>query len=117
MLRIVGSLLLVLWLAACAQYQNPVSTNRLATAEAAYGIALSAANAYRDVCNKKIIERKTCAPVVEKLQALDRGVQVALDNLRRFQKEHPFIDAISFIIVIENAVSDFKAYADKEAKT
>lgn len=114
--RIVISLLLGLWLTACAQYSNPVTTNRLASAEAVYGMALSAAQGYKDLCNKKIIERKTCGPIVEKGQALDRQVQIALDNLRRFQKEHPFVDAISLIIVVENAVAQFRAYTETEAR-
>lgn len=107
------ALVLVGFLSACAIYQNPITANRLATAESVYGVALSAAVAYRKLCADKVIARANCAIVVAQMQAADKKVQAALTNVRAFQREHPEIDAVSLVLALEKAVSDFKFLTDQ----
>ncbi len=111
MKRLLLSIALALSLAACASINNPVSRTTIVTAESAYGVALSAAVAYRKLCADKVIARATCAPVVTKLQNADRKVQVALSNLRLFVKNNPTVDAVSLITAVKDAVDDFQAIA------
>ncbi len=113
MKRLLISIVLALSLTACASIQNPVSRTTLVTTESAYGVALSAAVAYRKLCADKAIARATCAPVVARLQAADRKVQLALSNLRVFVKNNPTIDAVSLITAVKDAVDDFQAIANQ----
>lgn len=105
------AIVLALSLTACASINNPVSRTTLVTSESAYGVALSAAVAYRKLCADKVIARVTCAPVVLKLQNADRKVQVALSNLRTFVKNNPTVDAVSLVNAVSAAVADFQAIA------
>lgn len=111
MKKIVIAIVVALGLSACASIQNPVSRTTLVTTESAYGVVLSAAVTYRKLCADKVIARATCAPVVAKLQAADRKVQVALQNLRAFVKNNPTVDAVSLVTAFKTAVDDFQAIA------
>lgn len=97
--------------AALAQFRNPVDITTLAQIESSYALALTGAVAYHDACEKKIIVRTTCAPVVAKLQAADKKVQIALINARKFIKENPTVSAISVIELVKNAVTAFRQIA------
>jgi hypothetical protein len=109
--RIVLALCLVL--AGCSTFQNPINTTRLAEVESAYGIALSAAVAYRSLYNinrctasKPESATNICArrSVVLSLQKADREAQVALAAARTFVNNNPTLDASSVINVASQAV-------------
>ncbi len=93
-------------------FNNPLTKTALVNSESAYGVVLASAVAYRDLCNKRVLNRVTCTQVVAKLQAADRAVQVALKNLRTFTAKYPTIDASSLVQVVKDAVDDFKAISN-----
>lgn len=107
MKKLIGIVLLCFTIGACQSFPNPVTTDRLANIESAYGIALSAAVAYRNACANKSIPR-TCRSIVVELQAADRAAQSALVTARSFIKEHPFLDAFDVISAAQQAVSTFQ---------
>lgn len=119
MKKIIGILILGLVLTACAfnplgSVQNPINDNRLAAIESSYGIALSAAVAYRNtrLCkkNEQTTLTNVCAyrSVILKLQAADRTAQAALKNARKFIKDNPRLDAFSVINAAQQAVTVFQ---------
>lgn len=87
---------------------NPVSNKTLAEVEAGYGVALSAAVSYRQLCAQKVIARANCAPVVAKLQKGSIKVQGAVVAARNFVKQHPTLDATQVIGAAQQALSDFQ---------
>lgn len=102
-------LALALGLGACASVTNPITTTRLAQIESGYGIALSAAVAYRDACNKRVISRATCTPVVKKLRIADQQAQAALAVARVAAGAGDTINAVSALTAAQNALSAFQA--------
>lgn len=109
--------LVALALAGCATIQNPLNITRLAQVESTYGIALSAANAYRTLyqvnrCKKGQLEayNNVCArrSVVLQLQAADRKAKIALDAARAFVVNNPTVDAGSLIAAAQLAVDAFQ---------
>lgn len=114
MKRIIPLIILSLFLSGCAafaQFRNPIDITTLAQIESGYAITLSAAVSYRDACNKKIIARTTCAPVVLKLQSADRKVQISLRQAREFIRGNPTLDARSLIEAVKRSVDAFKQVA------
>lgn len=87
---------------------NPLSPNRLAQVESAYGIALSAAVSYKRACAQRIIARATCTPIVRVLQSYDRRAQVAIRAARTFVRNNPRLDATSIITNASLAVQTFQ---------
>lgn len=123
MKRIIVASLLALALSACALFQgvqNPLNANRLAAAESAYGIALSAAVAYRSLplCKTGTTETlaNVCArrDVVIKMQAADKIAQVSLKTASQFVRQNPTLDATSLISAVESAVSAFREIQAQE---
>lgn len=100
------AVVLLLLLANCATYNNPINTSELATAESTYGVALSIAVAYHNSCAQKLIP-KTCRAIVAKLQAADRKAQVLLVRARTFVKDNPTVSAITIIAAARDAVDAF----------
>lgn len=98
---------------------NPVSDTRLASIEASYGIALSAAVSYIDNyragnrCTRTNPESLTnlCSrrSVVLQMQAAIRTAQDALARARSFQANNPTIDASSVIEAAATAVGALQA--------
>lgn len=109
------ALALALFLGGCATFNpfgsinNPLTPNRLAQVEAAYGIALSAAVGYRRACAQRILARATCGPIVALLQRSDRRAQVAIKAARTFTRRNPTLDATS---VVSNAALAVQAFRD-----
>lgn len=105
------ALLLVLALAGCATMNNPISQNSLANIEATYGVALSAANAYRNLplCKTGTTTSLTnvCArrSIVVKIQSAVTKAQAADLQLRAFVKNNPTLDASSLISALQSAVA------------
>ena len=117
MKRIIGILILGLALTGCAAFgsiKNPITADRLAAIESSYGIALSAAVAYRNtrLCkkNEQATLSNVCAyrSVILKLQAADRVAQRSLIDARKFIRENPTLDAFSVINVAQQAVTTFQ---------
>lgn len=106
-------------LSACASVKNPANLNQLYGIEASYGLALSAAVAYRSLPLCKKNENATvyniCAErdVILKLQAADKKAQIAIDQANAFVKEYPMINAAEAIAVAAKAVSAFKALEEE----
>lgn len=110
------ALVLVLALGGCANgfkvfgsVSNPATPTRLAELESVYGVALSAAVAYRNACAQRIIARASCAPIVAKIQAADRKAQIAIRAARVFIRNNPTLDATTVITNAGAAINAFKA--------
>ncbi len=114
MKRILPTIIVCLLLSGCAafaQYRNPIGIAELAQIESGYGIMLSGAVAYRKACNDRVIARTTCAPVVDKLQAADRIVQLTIKEASSFVRKHPTVSAVDLIQGVKSAVSIFQQIA------
>lgn len=85
---------------------NPVSKNTLATVQASYGTALAAANAYKQSCIRKLIDR-SCRQVVVVLQNADNYAYGQIVVARKFVKNNPNVDASAVIDTAKSAVDAF----------
>lgn len=112
------ALLLLPAVGGCAllgSFQNPVNLNQLATVESGYGIALSAAVAYRDLplCKTGTVSTVTsiCAQrsIILRLQAADRTVETAIQAANSFVAANPTLDATSVIAAAQSALAGFQA--------
>lgn len=117
MRRLLGIVLICCVVSGCAiftHFDNPVTKDRLANIESAYGIALSAAVAYRNLRMCKKNEDATplniCAKrsIIIKLQNADRSAQVALVNARQFIADHPLLDAFDVLNAAQQAITTFQ---------
>lgn len=111
----------LLFLTACSTplfqpVANPLNANRLAEIEASYGIALSAAVAYRrlPLCKKSSpfnAIKNICAKrsIIVQLQNADAKAQITLTSARRFVAENPTLDAFNLISAAQNAVMTLQA--------
>lgn len=113
-MRLIAGIVLALTLGACAQLgeiargvPNPVSAERIILIKSGYGIALSAAVAYRDSCAQRLIP-PSCRTVVPKLVAANRKVEVALARLDALRKLGPTIDITEAVNALSDAVNDLK---------
>jgi len=92
---------------------NPITTQQIYNLEAAYGVALAGAVAYRERprCTKTALESISnfCArrSIVVKLQAADRKAQFALNRLKIFVADNPTLDASDLFNIATEAVSTF----------
>lgn len=102
-LMLVGALLV----SGCATYQNPVTADRLTTIKSGYGIALSAAVAYRDSCAQRLIP-PSCRMIVPQIVAANRKVEIALARLNSLKQLGPTIDTSQAIDQLSGAVNDLK---------
>lgn len=95
--------------------QNPVGPAQLAEVENAYGIALSAAIAYRKLPLCSAIVQLPCSnrTVVLELQSLDRTVQAALRAARTFVRNNQTVNAASALQALEVAITDFQSVAQQ----
>lgn len=108
MKRFAVPILLALAVAGCASIVNPINTTRLGQIESSYGVALSVAVAYRDLCAKRLIS-PDCRTVVPKVQAADRAAQASLATAREFVKNNPTLNAFSVLEAAQAAVDGLKA--------
>lgn len=102
-----GVLLIALLLSACATIHNPITQNRLAALESAYGVVLSAAVAYRNSCARGALPR-SCRAITVELQKAGAVAQQRVVSLRRFVRENPTLDAGSLLQAAESAVDAFQ---------
>ncbi len=97
---------------------NPITTQQIYNLEAAYGIAVSAAVAYRERprCTKTALESLSniCArrSIVLKLQSADQKAQFALAQLKTFVTNNPTLDASDLFGLANTAVSAFTQLKD-----
>ena len=106
----IGVLLIALLLSACATINNPLTVNRLAALESAYGVVLSAAVAYRNSCARGALPR-SCRAITVELQKAGGIAQTRGVSLRAFVRQNPTLDAGSLLIAAESAVDTFQQVA------
>ena len=110
--RVLAAVIFAIGVSACT-LSLPTSNNQVAGVYSAYGIALSAAVAYRNRPLCKTGETTTlsniCAErhVVVAIQSADRQAQGALTAMANFVKNNPTLDASNVIIAAQQAVADF----------
>ena len=111
MKKILAILFLGLFVASCTYKDNPIDRNELAAIYSGYGIALSAAVAYRNlpICVKG--GTKICAKreVVVKIQNADRKVQVALMEADNFVKNYPKLSPVAYIEAAKSSIRIFQS--------
>lgn len=95
--------------AATSGIDNPVGTQTLATVEAAYGAALSAAVTYKRLCIAKqtAIVGNDCRAIVLKAQAADKVAYAQILIARDFVKNKK-VNAALAIATAQKAVAAFK---------
>lgn len=89
------------------RFHNPVGATQLGSVESAYGLALSAAVAYRNACARRVIAA-TCRPIVVQLQRAGRLAQTNIVAARTFIRQNPTLDASSVITAAQGAVTAFR---------
>lgn len=90
-----------------AKIVQAVTPQNADTVEAAYGSALAIAVGYRDLCKRKVINKK-CWLVIAKMQPYENTAYNAIKAMRKFVTDNPNIDASSIVQVAWNAVQSFK---------
>jgi len=109
--RILAILFVGIFVASCTYKDNPIDRNELAVIYSGYGVALSAAVAYRNlpICVKG--GTKICAKraVVVKLQEADKKVQIALIETSNFVKNYPTLSPVAYIEASKSAIRVFQA--------
>lgn len=107
--------LLALQLSACAGLQNNiqstiqtvVSPDTLDTIEAAYGSTLAVALSYRNLCERKVIN-KSCWITIAKLQPYESKAYNAFIVLKSFVRNNPNTDAVAYYQLAKDAIALFK---------
>lgn len=98
-------------LSACAtvgaSIPNPLGAGQLTTIESAYGVALSAAVAYKQLCVNRTIP-PSCRTIVVQMQNAAYKAQGAIVAARGVAK-NPTLNAISAIAAAQQALADFQA--------
>lgn len=121
MRKFVVSICLLLFVSACAdigRFSNPINTNRLAAIEASYGIALSAAVAYRNMrlCRKNETATITnpCAYryVIVQLQTTNAKIQGALIKARQFVRENQTLGFFTAVSAAQEGLTELEAIID-----
>lgn len=100
-------MLLSLGLCGCGSIPNPITTDRVVVIKESYGVALSAAVAYRDSCAQRILP-PSCRTVVPRLVAANRRVEIALSRLSSLEALGPAVDLTEAINALSDAVNDLK---------
>lgn len=100
-------LLPILLLVGCATIANPITTDRVTAIKQGYGIALSAAVAYRDACAARLIP-PSCRTVVPQIVRANRKVEIALARLESLRRLGPTVDLTEAVNALSDAVNDLK---------
>lgn len=112
MKKILAILFVSIFVSSCSLYKdNPIDRNELAAMYSGYGIALSAAVAYRNLplCVKG--GTKICAKreVIVKIQNADKKVQLALNEASNFVRNYPKLSPIAYIEAAKSSIKVFQA--------
>lgn len=108
-------LILAMALSGCASINNPITLNEIGGMESAYGIALSAAVAYRSLplCKTATVATVTnvCAQrsIIVKLQTANKSVIVAIHAARDFVANNPTLDPATVIGTAQRAIAGLQA--------
>lgn len=119
MRRVLIPILLAISLCGCAglprlSIPNPISEQTLSSLEASYGLALTAAVAYRNRprCTRTALESLTnlCArrSIVLRLQQADQLAETALGRAASFIANNPTLDASSLLQAAASAIGAFR---------
>ena len=84
------------------------TTDNLDSVETGYGTALAIASSYRDLCQRKVIN-KSCWTVIAQIQPYENKAYNAVLVLRKFIKSNPTLDASSYIQLAKDAITSFKS--------
>lgn len=109
------AILFALALGGCASFNNPITLNEIGGMESAYGLALSAAVAYRNLplCKTGTVATVTniCAQrsIIVKLQQANRGAIVAIHAARDFVVNNPTLDPVTVIGQAQRALAGLQA--------
>ena len=90
-----------------AKIVQVVTPQNADTVEAAYGSALAIVVGYRDLCQRKVIN-KSCWIVIAKMQPYENKAYNAVKAMRKFVNDNPNVDASSIVQIAYNAVTTFK---------
>lgn len=111
MKKILAILFVGIFVAGCTYKDNPISRNELAVIYSGYGVALSAAVAYRNLplCVKG--GTKICAKreIIYKLQNADKKVQLSLNEVNNFVKNYPQLSPVAYIEAAKSSIRVFQA--------
>lgn len=88
--------------------QTAISPNTFDTVEAGYGATLSAAGAYRSLCERKVIN-KSCWQIIALLQPYELKAYNAYTVLKNYVKNNPNGDASSLINLAMDTINTFKS--------
>lgn len=106
-----------LFLGACANIQNPVGHNTLASAISTYGILDTAVIAYRGLPRCTVENNFSVTNVCYKrsvlinAQAYDKAANAAINRAVDFQRNNPTLDASSYVTAAIASVNTFKEFA------
>lgn len=115
MMKILAALTLSLSLVGCATFNNPIGLNQVGGMESAYGLALSAAVAYRNLplCKTGTVASATnvCAQrsIVVKLQQANKTAFAAITAAHDFARDNPTLDASVIIGTAQRALAGLQA--------
>lgn len=73
----------------------------------AIGTAESAAYSYRDLCQRKVID-KSCWGVIKNLQPYENKAYISYITLKKFVRANPTADASTFIKAAKDAITSLK---------
>lgn len=125
MKKLIGIILVSFALSSCTLFQpftNPVNQNRLAAIESSYGIALTAAVAYRNlrICKKDEVASydNVCAyrSVIVQLQQADLKAQVTLGTARAIVKDNKNKSTLTAFDALNNAQTAVSLFKDLSAQ-
>lgn len=103
-------------LSGCAPLFQPIdistttSRNTLFGIVNGYGVALSAENAYKNLCVQDLAD-KDCRSTILKMQAADSKAVKTMGAANDFIKKYPTVSAENLIDAAKDAVDDFKKIA------
>lgn len=118
MKRLIIVLVAALTLGGCANIQNGFNEIKTAVHDTftpdnfdsvtiLMGTAESAGYSYKDLCERKIINKK-CWIAIENLQPYENKAYLAYNALKKFVKSNPTADASTFIKEAKDAITSFR---------
>lgn len=117
MKHMIFALTFALFLGGCSPFElpsidisTPVTRNTLYGAVNGYGVALSAANTYKNLCVQQLADAG-CRGRVVAMQKADAKASARIDAANKFIKTYPTVDAGNLISAASAAVTEFKLIA------
>lgn len=83
-----------------------VNPDNFDTISAAYGSALASAVTYRNLCERKVID-KSCWKTISLMQPYENKIYNAYKVLQKFVRNNPNADASQYISLTRDAINSF----------